>query len=35
MIASDSDNELLGSMKGREFLYYLSNYKLLKKESAI
>jgi hypothetical protein len=34
MIASDSDNELLGSMKGRELLYYLSNYKLLKTESA-
>jgi hypothetical protein len=28
------DNELSGSMKGREFLYHFSNYRLHKKDFA-
>jgi len=30
----EHDNELVGSIKGREFLDYLSDYKLFKKDSA-
>jgi hypothetical protein len=33
--ASVNSNEPLGSMKGREFLDWVSDYKLLKKYSAV